>query len=132
VTPDVTPDEQARRIARATFVTRLFILVAAVVAAALVVGLVVLVGLIRSTQIDNTAKADARDETIANTARTLRLVRSCVTPSGKCYERGQAQTAEAVGNINRVVILAAACAAQMPGGTVESITKCVTDQLAQP
>lgn len=61
--------------------------------------------------------------------KTSRRIRSCTTPKMPCYERSQRQTAKAVGDINEVVILAAACASQMPGASVADITRCVTDGL---
>jgi hypothetical protein len=38
-------------------------------------------------------------------------IRSCTTPGGSCYERGQAQTAAAVAQINQAALIAAFCAA---------------------
>ena len=38
------------------------------------------------------------------------LIIDCVQPTGKCYQDGQARTAKAIGSINEVSVLAAACA----------------------
>lgn len=64
-----------------------------------------------------------------------RLTQSCVIPGRACYERGQQQTAQAVGDINHVVILAAACAGNLPSGIdadkrEDLITACITKRLA--
>ena len=64
---------------------------------------------IRDTQVTNTS-------TNKNTNRTLHLVRSCVTPGHKCYVDSQRRTGQAVGSINQVVILAAACSVGLPEG----------------
>jgi hypothetical protein len=61
------------------------------------------------------------------------LIKSCTTPGQPCYARGQSQTADAVGNINRVVILAAACAVGKHGTSPQieaQIQSCVIDGLA--
>jgi len=63
------------------------------------------------------------------------LTQSCVIPGRPCYERGQQQTADAVADINRVIILAAACAGDLPDGLssqqrADLITACVTKRLA--
>jgi hypothetical protein len=83
---------------------------------------------IRAGQIENTHARESSD-------RTLQAVRSCTTPGQSCYDRGQSQTAKAVGDINRVVILAAACSSSLPAGLSVSdrqsrIQQCVIDRLA--
>lgn len=103
------------------------LLVGVLAAAALSVP--VLTAQIRATQVDNTQKADERDKTLRAVQRGNRLIEDCVRPNGKCYERGQRQTAKAVGDINRVVILAAACASQMPGASTDAIQRCVVEGL---
>lgn len=64
-----------------------------------------------------------------------RRILDCTAPAGACYQRGQAQTAGAVENINRVVILAAACSADLerglgPDRRQEQIQNCVIERLA--
>jgi hypothetical protein len=78
---------------------------------------------IRDTQETNTEKSDARDE-------VLDRIRNCTTPGRPCYDRGQRQLAKAVGDVNRVVILAAACASKPFEQSVEAIQACVVDGLA--
>lgn len=53
----------------------------------------------------------------------------CTSPGGECYERGQERTGEAVGNINRIVVLAAACADRPGAHTVLEIERCIKGHL---
>lgn len=74
-------------------------------------------------------------DTQVNNRTLLATIQDCTQPTGDCYRRGQQQTASAVSSINRVVILAAACASGLPGGlTVEArqnaIQACVIDRLS--
>lgn len=57
---------------------------------------------IRATQVTNTKNGHISQ-------RTLDAILDCSTPGGKCYARSKSQYAKAVGDINRVVILASAC-----------------------
>lgn len=87
-----------------------------------------IVSAIRQTQQTNTGLA--RD-----THSTTDLIESCVRPEGACYQRAQQRTADAVSNINRVIILAAACSANLPDRLTvierrDSIQTCVINQLA--
>jgi len=75
---------------------------------------------IRDTQVDN--------HTVLDT------IQDCTQPSGDCYMRGQKRTAGAVASINRVVILAAACAVGKHGTEIEiqsQIQTCVIEGLAR-
>lgn len=102
----------------------------------LIVALVVLIARtytltdqIRTAQVTNSRNIETSQE-------TLDAVRSCTTPGRKCYERGKTQTAGAVANINRVVILAAACSVgldlKMPVADRQAaIQNCVITRLAQ-
>lgn len=58
-------------------------------------------------------------------------IEDCTTPGRECFERGQKQTAAAVASINRVAILAAACADKPHRQTVEQIQACVIAELAR-
>jgi len=65
----------------------------------------------------------------------LNTIQDCTQPTGDCYQRGQKRTASAVSDINRVIILAAACSAGLPRDlSVEQrqaqIQTCVIDRLA--
>lgn len=37
-------------------------------------------------------------------------IRDCITPQGKCYQDGQKRTAAVLGNVQKIIVLAAACA----------------------
>lgn len=83
---------------------------------------------IRSSQVNNTAARKSSD-------RTLAAIEDCTKPTGDCYQRGQKRTAAAVGDINRVVILASACSSGLsPDLSIEDrqarIQQCVIDRLA--
>jgi hypothetical protein len=63
----------------------------------------------------------------------LQTIRSCTTPGEPCFQAAQKRTGDAVANINRVVILAAACAVGKTGTVVEiqtAIQSCVIQRLA--
>ena len=70
-----------------------------------------IIGAVNSTMIREQQTTNTR--TLDSTDRTLRLVEDCTTPGGECYERGRESTADAVGDIGRVTVLAAACAASI-------------------
>jgi hypothetical protein len=76
---------------------------------------------IRETQLDGTPTGK---KLLASSERVL----DCTSPNGKCFKRGQAATAAAVGDITQVVILAAACSGVTPGD-VDAITRCVVSGL---
>jgi glutaminase len=78
---------------------------------------------IRGSQVTNT-------KTLNNSDQVLKVIQDCTQPDGECYKRGQSQTAAAVSSINKVVILAAACAGQHPGQSVVQIQNCVVKRLA--
>lgn len=84
---------------------------------------------IRGSQVENTKARKSSDA-------TLDAVRSCTTPGRKCFEAGKQQTAGAVANINRVVILAAACSVGLDphmrvADRQDAIQSCVIDRLAR-
>lgn len=54
-----------------------------------------------------------------------RLLLDCTAPEGECFRKAQARTGEAVGSINDVVILAAACADRAGVDTEAEIRECV-------
>lgn len=66
-----------------------------------------------------------------NNAETLQIIKSCTTPGQECFDRGQKQTADVVADINRVAVLAAACADRPRQQTVEDIQSCVISRLAE-
>jgi len=83
---------------------------------------------IRESQKTNTGTLEA-------TQKTLDAVEDCTQPTGECFQRGQKRTASAVGDINRVVILASACSVGLDQRlSVEErqqlISSCVINRLA--
>jgi hypothetical protein len=110
----LTDDELARKVTRYEAMKRALILFTAVVVTASLVILAIVA---------------------VQNRLTLQTIRDCTQPSGGCYVRGQKQTAGAVADINRVVILAAACASGLPTGLriaerQAQIQACVIDRLA--
>lgn len=61
----------------------------------------------------------------------LDTVRSCTTPGRECFEDSRRRTAQVVSDINRVSLLAAACADRPRQQTVEQIQSCVIAKLAE-
>jgi hypothetical protein len=126
----LSPTLAARRTRRAVWV---FI---AAGSAALIIGLVYVVATlldltpeVRNTQIEGTPTGR---KLVASSERIL----DCTEPDGACYKASQARTAKAVGDINRVIVLAAACSVGLdPTWTVEQrqaeIQACVIDRLAR-
>ena len=69
-----------------------------------------------------------KEQAVRN-GRLVKQVESCTTPTGKCYRDNQNRTNTVVMDINRVSILAAACADRDDTQTAAQIRKCVMDQL---
>lgn len=108
----------------------------AVLVGVLVVG--VLTVLVRTNQVAETIR-EAQVESIQRGKEIQSLsetINGCVDPEGSCYKQGQRRTAGAVADINRVVILAAACSVGLsPDVTVverqAAIQSCVLERLAR-
>lgn len=117
----ISEAEQAKRAVRFEVMKRTLILVTAtLVTICLVVVIILLV--------------QSRERGREN-HELLTTIRSCTEPTGTCYQSGQKRTASAVADINRVVILAAACATGLPEGLTVSerqtaIQSCVITRLA--
>lgn len=84
---------------------------------------------IRATQLEGTPIGK---KLLASSERVL----DCTEPKGQCFQDGQARTADAVANINQVIILASACAVGLDSDlSVEDrqgeIQACVIDRLAK-
>lgn len=95
-----------------------------------IVLLVVVIISIRTTQLEGTPLGK---KLLASSDRVL----DCTEPTGQCYKDSQAQTAKAVGDINRVVILASACSIgldpKMPVVARQNVIQaCVIERLAEP
>lgn len=123
----LTPQEE-RLLRRTTLLRRsmVFLAIASVLVCLTTVAITVLA--IRDSQ-----KGSA--EVLKQTERTARLVASCVHPGRKCYEDAQRRTGDAISNINRVAILAAACAASVDvadqDARIQETTDCVLQRLAK-
>lgn len=117
----ISDEEYARRVTRYEVAKRAMILFISIV---VTVSLMVLMSLaIQSRQRGKESQ------------ELLRTIQSCTQPSGECYQRGRRSTAQAVSNINRVVILAAACASGLPSGLSVDVRQtriqsCVISRLA--
>ena len=110
--------------ARAVLWTRILI-VCGIIFSLLVTGLLLYtVLLVRQTQVDGVARSK-------DTKVLAEQIRSCTSPGGKCYERGQRQTAKAVdaiGAVNKSSAAAAAACAQTRTEYAE-ILRCINRTL---
>lgn len=125
----MSPTLAARRARRVLYVS------VAIGTALLVIGfayaMAALLGLtqaVRDTQLEGTPTGR---KLVASADRIL----DCTEPEGECFKQGQERTAKAVGDINRVIVLAAACAAGLPDGLSDNqrvirTQQCLIDQLA--
>lgn len=84
---------------------------------------------VRATQLEGTPTGQ---RLLTSADRIL----DCTNPEGQCYKDSQKRTAQAVGDINRVIVLAAACSVGLDREmSVERrqivIQECVINRLAQ-
>lgn len=100
--PDYDND-QARRVTRYEFMKRALIVFTACV-------VTVVLGILIVLTVQSSATTQAIRGSQKNNQAVLDTIQDCTQPAGACYKRGQKQTASAVSDINRVIILAAACA----------------------
>jgi hypothetical protein len=74
-------------------------------------------------------------EASLSAAKSAELIRSCVVPGGKCYQRQQEETGALLGvpegPINTVVVAAISCADQVGVQTDTEIIRCVRSTLEQ-
>jgi hypothetical protein len=120
----VSTQMQAKRVARAELATRLFVLVLL----AVLVAQAVTIYQIRNTQLEGTPIGQ---KLVASADRIL----DCTDPKGECYEQSQRRTAQVLASVQRIIVLAAACAADVVAsdsvdGRESEITACVTKRLA--
>lgn len=112
--PDSAEEHQMAR----TLVARRFAIGALLVAVVAMLSVATYgVVVIRSVQQDNTPTlnsaeraAVAAEEAAKDAKHTAKLVEGCVNPKGKCAQRGQKQTAKAIGDIGQLQVNAVACA----------------------
>lgn len=132
--PHSLSEEELSAIYRAKLMFRVLVVVGIVFMVAVSAIVVGGVWLIRSTQVHTASLAE---ETHKSTA----LIESCVNPGGKCYQRAKQRTGDAVGQLNRYVVLSASCTAHIATAThglagisqtdlTKLITACVRSQLA--
>lgn len=107
-----------------------------VTAASVVLGVIVMVAStwqiaddVRTTQLEGTPLGK---QLAASSARIL----DCTDSTGECYKQNQARTAKVVGDLNRVIVLAAACSVGLEKDmTVDerqvAIQGCVLNRLAR-
>lgn len=126
----MSPTLAARRARRALYIS------IAIGLSTLVVGLVLAIASIRQTQLDGTPTGR---KLLAASERILDCTDagddSTGRPPGKCFTESQERTRDAVGNINEVAVLAAACAAGLPDGLSDDkrvirTQRCLIEQLA--
>jgi hypothetical protein len=77
------------------------------------------------------------DQTLAAVRANTRVIKDCTQVGGECYERGQAQTAAILASAQKIIILSAACSADVSTDRsvdqrIAAITACVTDRLTKP
>jgi Tfp pilus assembly protein PilE len=120
---------QAKKAVRAELATRVFVVAILALFAITAWGVV----LIRNQQTQSVTTLQSAKAAAASAARTAKTIESCTTPGQPCFQRSQKATGKAVANINRVVILAAACAVDQHGSVVHiqtAIQSCVIERLA--
>lgn len=84
---------------------------------------------IRQTQQNGSPIILKLQETLEQAKVTADVIKSCTTPKGKCYQRSQEQTGDAIGSINEVTYLAATCADQAGVQGEKEIRECVFEKL---
>lgn len=99
-----------------------------VCAAALLLSVIGMLAAVRNTQLEGTPTGQ---KLLKASDRIL----DCTEPEGTCYQDAQERTAKAVGDINRVIVLAAACSVGVPRDMTVAerqaeISSCVIDRLA--
>jgi hypothetical protein len=90
----------------------------------------VLVVLVLAILVQTWGLVDAIRENQKINTETLRILQDCTVPENDCYERSQKRTAEAVGDINKITLYAAACADRPGEQTIVEIQSCVLHRLA--
>lgn len=96
----------------------------ALCACAVVIGVVVL--LVQTYSLTDSIRQSQKTAQDTNEA-----ILSCTDPKGECAKRGQEQTAEAVDNIGRLAVYAAACADLEGVQGAPEIEKCMRDLIAE-
>ena len=114
MTEQLNDHDLHRKTALASLATRTFIVFVGVALTLLLGTTAVIVSQIRHQQVQSRGTLVSANTAARNAQITADAIHSCVTPGLPCFQRAQRRTADAVSNINRVVILAAACAVDLP------------------
>lgn len=134
----------ATKVARAELMKRVLIVVTAVMVTVLLISQAVLISQIRATQQTGSPVLKAilgqqDDIKVAAKAATStnEQILDCLDPGGKCFEESQRRSADVLAQVQLIIVLAAACAADVTGDqSVEqrqdSITACIAKRLAEP
>lgn len=128
---DIDDDALERRTARATLVTRAFVIVAVVLAAAIYYQLLTVSADTNRIVSGVEAQQDTNTGTLNASERGLELIRDCTEPGGECYGRSQRRTADAVADINLAAVYAAACADREGVQGEDEIYACVVRLFAE-
>lgn len=121
---DAARELEQKRYRRALVLLRLLQGAFAIAVLALLAAAVFVVVQVRSTQIEGTP-------TGKRIVEIAEKIDSCTDPEGECTQRGQQRTASAISDINRISIIAAACADRPAQQTLEEIQGCVIAKLAE-
>lgn len=90
------------------------------------------VWLIRSSQVHNSPKVEATNESAQRIEDTADRIEECTTPGMDCYERGQQQLKDTVAGLNRYGLVVASCSSGSVAITVEELNRCVLARLNPP
>lgn len=131
----LTDDDLTRKKTREAFWLRILVLAASLVVVVGLVAPIVITVQIRHQQVQSAGTLRSADSAAKSARETAQAIHACVTPGYSCYRRAQRATSGAVSSINRVIILAAACSANLPpdmtvGQRRDQIQQCVIGQLA--
>lgn len=126
----LSPEDEAlqRKVARSTFVTRLFIIVAIAVGVAC---LYVMIGLAADTNQVVTRVSDKQNSNaplLKSIQDLAQQINSCTDPKGECAKRGAKSTGAAIASINQYGLYVVTCADQ-PGQQTEVELRTCADRL---
>lgn len=133
---DTHDHELARKIGRAELARRLLLGFLVLGVLALLVMQTIVILQVRHSQLEGTPVGK---RLLASSDRILDCTdggdKETGRPPGECFVESQKRTADAVGDINRVVVIAAACAAGLPENLSDNqrvirTQRCLIDQLA--
>lgn len=119
-----------RRTVLSTFATRLLVVLVVLLGATIVTLQLRITSQSSQTVRSIAAQQDGNTASVQTIKALTRQIESCTTPTGDCYKDSQKRTAGAVGDINKVVVLAAACADKPRQQTEAEIQRCIINRLA--